>query len=333
MMISAVLTRLLGGLLAVLLLMAPAMAQQPASPTEPAATEPAKTVTHVHVGSFINQVFDLNLRENKVTADLYVWFRWQGDLVNPPETFEVINGKVEEKQFQPTRDVMGWHYAYGRVLVTFNKYWDVTRFPMDEQVIDLIIEDADADENEMVFIADTKNTNYSKEVRIPGYQIVKSNAAVTQRVYSTNYGDISLPTDNRSVYSRYVHSLTIERPGYGYFVKLFITTMISACVAFLAFLVKPIDLDPRFGLGVGALFAVVASAFIISAELPQSNEMTLADQMNVTAMLVILASLVQSALSLKIFERNEAASRVLDRASFVGFPVAYLGICLWLMTH
>jgi len=330
-MMSAVLTRLLGGLLAVFVLMAPALAQQ--NPASVPPVEAEKTVTQVHVGSFINQVFDLNLRENKVTADVYVWFRWQGDQVNPPETFEIINGKVEEKQFQPTRDVMGWHYAYGRILVTFNKYWDVTRFPMDEQVIDLIIEDADADENEMIFIPDTKNSNYSKEVRIPGYSVVKSEAKVDQRVYSTNYGDISLPTDNRSVYSRYVHSLTIERPGYGYFIKLFITTMISACVAFLAFLVKPIDLDPRFGLGVGALFAVVASAFIISAELPQSNEMTLADQMNVTAMLVILASLVQSALSLKIFERNEAASRLLDRASFVGFPVIYLGICLWLMTQ
>jgi hypothetical protein len=35
-------------------------------------------------------------------------------------------------------------------------------------------------------------------------------------------------------------------------------------------------------------------------------------------MLVILASLVQSAISLKIFERNEVASRYLDRASFIG---------------
>ena len=331
MTISALLTRLLGGLLAVLLLVAPTQAQQPTASAEPTAADTAKQITEVHVGSFINQLFDLNLRENKVTADLYVWFRWQGDHVNPPETFEIINGKVEEKQFQPTREVMGWNYAYGRVLVTFNKYWDVTRFPMDEQTIDLIIEDADADENALLFIPDTKNTSYSKEARLPGYSIVKSEAKVTQRVYSTNYGDISLPSDNRSVYSRYVHSLTIERPGYGYFIKLFITTMISACVAFLAFLVKPIDLDPRFGLGVGALFAVVASAFIISAELPQSNEMTLADQMNVTAMLVILASLVQSAISLKIFERNEAASRHLDRASFIGFPVLYLGICLWLM--
>ena len=69
------------------------------------------------------------------------------------------------------------------------------------------------------------------------------------------------------------------RPGgRGAAIKLLSTVILATGVAFVSFMVKPSDLDARFGMGVGALFAVAASAFIVSASVPDSASLTVADQ-------------------------------------------------------
>lgn len=284
--------------------------------------------THVHVGAFVNQLYDMKLRDNQVTVDFYIWFRWKGDDVNPANSFEVVNGKIESKEFQPERTVDGWRYAQGRVLAVLNKQWDVKRFPVDTQTITIEIEDADSVESSLIFIPDQANSRVGPKVSLPGYKVVATSAATLSNEFYSNFGDISQPTDARSVYSRFVQTIEISRPGYGYYTKVFLPTIIAAWVAFLAFLVKPIDLDPRFGLGVGALFAVVATALIIQAELPQGADITLADQINILSMMMIFLSIIQSAISLKLYEKEPDGVRRsvwFDRVSFVLFPAVYLG--------
>ena len=89
-------------------------------------------------------------------------------------------------------------------------------------------------------------------------------------------------------------------------------------------LIDPIDLDPRFGLGVGAIFAAIASAYVISSALPETNQYTLADKMNMLAVGVIFLSIVQSVFSLRLWKNGkEAASKSLDFISFWAFLVVY----------
>ena len=63
---------------------------------------------------------------------------------------------------------------------------------------------------------------------------------------------------------------------------------------------KPSDLDARFGMGVGALFAVAASAFVVSASLPDSASLTVADKMHMVALGFIFLTLLLSAFCLRL---------------------------------
>lgn len=307
---------------------APLPVQPPAPPPPPPA--PAGP-TEVTVGTYVNQVYALNLKDNVFTIDFYIWFRWKGDAVNPIETFELMNGKVDEKTVVATKDVGDIHYAQARIKAIINKFWDVTRFPLDTHDLQIFIEDQDGDVDKIRYVADSENANYTRDLKVVGYHIAGGAAKVFENHYNTNYGDITLPPNNESVFSRYSYTVTIDRPGYSYFLKLFSTIFISAMVGFLAFLVKPIDLDPRFGLGVGALFAVVASTFIISSTLPDSDRMTMADHLNIASMAMIFLSLIQSAVSLKVFEGSErgpAIAKVIDTVSVIVFPIVYV---LWIV--
>lgn len=285
----------------------------------------------VTVGIYMNQITGLNLRENQVNVDFYIWFRWTDDSINPLESFELMNGTVSTKTPTPVRKIKGENYGQARIQAVLNQPWDVSRFPLDSQTIRIEIEDNDSTADKITYLPDTENSQVSNEISLPGYQMNGVDTNVRSHLYHTNYGDISLPRDAESVYSRFNFDIRIGRPDSTYFLKTFSTIFISSMVAFLAFLVKPVDLDPRFGLGVGALFAVVASYFIIAGDLPRSSGFTLADKVNMLSMGVIFLSLLQSAISLMIYERNQAYSLRLDRASIIVFPIAYALLCMWLM--
>ncbi|MBY6262590.1 hypothetical protein EI613_11795 [Azospirillum sp. 412522] len=291
-----------------------------------ARAEPQKVI----VGSYINQITGLNLREKQVTVDFYVWFRWDADDINPLDTFEVMNGTISSKEPTPLRKIKDQNYVSARVHAVLNQAWDVSRFPLDKQSIRIEIEDNDRTIEKLVYVADTENTEINPDVDIPGYNVTKSSAAIMEKAYHTNYGDISLPKAHESRFSRFVQEVQIDRPNTIYYFKTFSTIFISCLVAFLAFLVKPIDLDPRFGLGIGALFAVVASYFIVAGELPHSTGFTLSDKINMASMGLIFLSLLQSSVSLMIYERDAAKAIKLDHISVVVFPVVYALVCVWL---
>lgn len=291
-----------------------------------AALRAAAAPTEVTVGTYVNRIKSMNLRENEFTVDFYIWFRWKGDEVNPVETFELMNGRIEGKTVVPTRDLGGEHYAQARIIAVIDKFWDVRRFPLDRQELEIFIEDQDNDVTRLRYVADAANTDFNRNLKVPGYAVAGGAPTIEVMRYTTNYGDTSLPVGNESSYSRYAYALHASRSGHSYFLKLFSTTFISVMVGFLAFLVKPSDLDPRFGLGVGALFAVVAGTFIISSELPDSDRLAMADHINIASMAMIFLSLVQSAVALKIHSRSEAGRRISARADticLVAFPLIY----------
>lgn len=291
-----------------------------------ARAEPQKVV----VGSYINQITGLNLKDKQVTVDFYVWFRWDADDINPLDSFEVMNGTISSKEPTPLRKIKDQNYISARIHAVLNQAWDISRFPLDKQSIRIEIEDNDRTVENLVYVADTENTEVNPDIDIAGYNVTKTTAGIMEKTYRTNYGDISLPKAHESRFSRFVQEVQIDRPNTVYYFKTFSTIFISCLVAFLAFLVKPVDLDPRFGLGIGALFAVVASYFIVAGELPHSTGFTLSDKINMVSMGLIFLSLLQSSVSLMIYERDAARAVRLDRLSVIVFPIAYVILCAWI---
>lgn len=294
--------------------------------TKAATTAPEEDNTkhEVHVGVYVNQFKSIDIKTNTFVVDFWVWFRWKGDGINPLETFEVVGGTIDNKASEARDEVKGFHYAQARVTATVTKFFDIARFPLDSHTISLDIEDSEREEDRLVYIEDKENSNLPEDLQVPGWQIVDKRAITHTHEYSTNYGNISLETGNKSSYSRFSFQVDLVRPGLGYFFKLFWSLFLATVIALLAMLIDPIDLDPRFGLGVGAIFAAIASAYVISSALPETNQFTLADKMNMLAIGIIFLSILQSVFSLRMWKSgNEAGSKVLDRYSFWGFLALY----------
>lgn len=288
----------------------------------------------VTIGSYVKEVRDLDFRANKYTMDFFVWFRWKDTEAlkdyKPLESIELVNGKIEDKSSVVEKVVNGEHYASARIVATINEPWDLVKFPFDRHRIKIALEDSNLGAEDLVYVADQANSRLGDEMSIAGWSASRFDTKVSTMTYHTNYGDPSLSTDARSDFSRYSFELDLDRQTFGSAFKLLSTVLLATAVAFVAFMVKPSDLDARFGMGVGSLFAVAASAFVAAGSVPDSGVMTLADHMHMVALAFIFVSLMISAMALKfeVTGREELAFKI-DRIVLVLMPLLFYGWSAW----
>lgn len=288
----------------------------------------------VVVGTYINKIQDLSFRENRYAVDFYIWFRWkaEGALADykPLESFEILNGRIDSKTSIVEKKIGEVSYASARIAATIAESWQLANFPFDKHRPELRIEDSMFTALDLQFVPDWSNSRLGDEIELAGWRTGNFTTEVKRRTYATNYGDISLPTNAKSEYSRYVVGWDLDRIGWGAAIKLLSTVILATGVAFVSFMVKPSDLDARFGMGVGALFAVAASAFVVSASVPDSASLTMADKMHMVALAFIFLTLLLSALCLRLetHERETLAFRI-DHWSLAVLPVLFYGWAAW----
>lgn len=286
-----------------------------------AADSDAPPPLAVTVGIYVLEIGDVDLRQGTCSADFWIWFRWHddGSGFDPLENLELIGGQIEESAGEVHKTLAdGQSYATMRIRGRLHQKWDVSRFPLDAQRIQISCEDAELETHALVYAVDSPNSGLAPTVMLPGWDIASHQFAVATQTYSTNYGDTSLPTGSASEYSRFTATVTLRRPGLGLFVKLFTGLFAAVAIALLALFICPTHVDPRFGLPVGAMFAAIASQYVIASVLPESTEFTLADTLHVTSFAGIFLVLVESVASLALFCRgHERASKWLDRTVMV----------------
>ena len=311
------------GLLVAPLLVGGGAGAETAEPAEPA---------RVIVGVYVNQILDLSFKDRRYTIDVYVWFRWrpEGQMADyrPLDSFEFINGRIENKTSIVEKTIDGVNYATARVTANISEPWDLDAFPLDNHRLRIFLEDSKRVASEMIFEVDRANSRLGDEIRLSGWTLSFFDAGVTTKAYSSNFGDVSLPTRDRAEFSRFTFSMDLRRDNHEAAIKLLTTMIVAPLVAFAAFVIKPADVNTRFGLGVGALFAVATSAVIVASAVPDSSALTAADKMHMISMTFIFASLVQSMVSMKLDVTGHRRGSIwLDRCCLLVFPLLFAMMC------
>lgn len=296
------------------------------------AAPAAAAETQVQIGAYVLRLANISQKNGSFDVDMWLWFRWKGDDIKPYESFEIANGKIESRSDAVVTQDEGFNYTSVRVQATVFHDYDVRRFPLDNHVVTIEIEDQNADASTLQYVAD-EGIALDPGVNIPGW-VVKLGAASSQNhVYPTNYGLRSAGADS-SQYSRFVLPVSLDRAGAGTLFKGFWIAALSVLLSLLAFRVRATDLDARFGLGVGSIFAASANAFVIADSLPDTTVTTLAEQINFLAIGTIFLSVFLSVASLRLcYKGREEASERLDRWALVVFGLAYVAANVWIVAN
>ncbi len=277
----------------------------------------------VQIGAYVLRISNVSQKDGSFDADMWVWLRWKGAGLEPQKSLDIANGVITNRVETAVLDDEGYRYTSVRLQAKVFHEFDVRRFPLDDHVIALQFEDSTYDRNGLRYVGDS-GTAIDPGLRVPGWDVHLGQPAVSRHVYPTDYGLRSSHGAN-SVYSLYTVPIVLERSGYGALFKQFWISLLAVTLALLSLLIRSNDLDARFGLGVGSIFAASANAFVLSDVLPKTAGITLAEGINLVSVATIFFCVFISIRSLRLrYEGREADSLRLDRRAMWIIGALYL---------
>lgn len=284
----------------------------------------------VLIGLYVNDIYDINLSQKCFSAQFWVWLNYRDSSLRAEETLEFPNAKELEEQLIYSEEKGGIRWASKRLTAVFKKDWDLRCFPFDVQKMVIEIEESDRDTSQLVYAPDIKNTKIDPRIGLSNWEIERFELVTSTRRYDTTYGD---PTLTES--SAYAHAeliLYVRRRTLGLFFSLFTGMYVSFFISWLVFFIDPVEVDPRFGLSVGGLFAAVGNKYIVDSILPQSTTFTLVDKLHVLTYFFLLLCIVLSVASLRLWKSGmpEASARF-DQRSWKVILIGYILANTWLI--
>jgi len=279
----------------------------------------------VKVGTYVISVHDINFHEKEYTARFWLWFVYSNPDFDFSKQLDIPNAKSIDTPEIINDSIEGKAWTIMKMKSTMKESWNVKDFPFDQQHLRVQIENTLFDDRSLVFVPDTPGSKYDNKEAIDGWEITHFKVSAGTNDYETGFGD---PRPERSVqnFSTFLIEMDIERDAWGLFMKIFLGMYIAFMIATISFTPHPSEMDPRFGLPVGGLFAAVGNKYIIDSLLPESSEFTLVDTLHALTFIAIFGTLLVSAIALRQFDngKKELAERTNRRGARIIFTLYIL---------
>lgn len=258
----------------------------------------------VTVGSYVISVHDINFRDKQYTMRFWLWFLYDNPDFDFSTQLDIPNAKSIDPPEIIVDSIDNKAWAIMKMKATMKESWNVRDFPFDKQHLRVQIENALFDINNLVFKPDIKGSTYDKAEALDGWDITNFKVSTKLNDYETGFGD---PGPNRDYqnFSAFNIELDIERNAWGLFLKIFIGMYIAFLISVISFTIQVQELEPRFGLPVGGLFATVGNKYIIDSILPETSAFTLVDTLHTLTFLGIFGTLVVSAVALRYYDNGK----------------------------
>jgi len=275
----------------------------------------------VRAGAYVISVHDINFHDKEYTVRFWLWFLYNNPDFDFNKQLDVPNAKSIESEII-TDSIEGNKWVIMKMKCVMKENWRVGDFPFDSQHLHVQIENTLFDKNTLAFKPDTAGSRFARKIAIDGWTINNFSVSTHTNPYETSFGD-HRTKEQLSEFATFDIDMDIERDAWGLFMKIFVGMYIAFLIAFLSFTPNPWELEPRFGLPVGGLFAAVGNKYIIDSLLPESSQFTLVDSLHTLTFFSIFATLVVSAICLKLHDRGRKEASV--RVSHTGSKVILFG--------
>lgn len=283
----------------------------------------------VRAGIYITSIHDIDFKQKEYTISFWLWLKYKNPDFDFVNNLEVPQAKSVEKSFS-TIDTSGGKISLQMKLQCVMKdSWRIGNFPFDEQKLRLSIENSQFDSRSLVFIPDTVGNHFDSRFTLRGWSIDSCIINSGTKIYETSFGD-ETATEPRSEYSSFRVRLSITREAGGLFWKMFLGMYIAFLISFICFYIHADGMDSRFGLSVGALFAVIGNKYIIDSSLPESATFTLVDLLHGFTLFFIMAIIAANAYSLRLIKNDKVAqARKFDNRAAIIFLLVYFLLNAW----
>jgi hypothetical protein len=288
----------------------------------------------VVIGTYLERIEDLNIKESSWSYEFYLWFKWKSSEIDflgkkDPDhknelPFTIINGDIIKCDLVDhyTNSLTKTEYIQYFVKAKNSQFFDVSLYPIDKHDLIIPIEHKWLDRTKLHFEPDTSDSKESSRVMINGYEKGNGVKLIEKpHAYKSARGNPKFSSNYKTDFSQYRMAVRIHKGGLSVILKLFLILYIAVLVTFIA----PFSSDPsRYT--VGALFTAAGGSYILASKLPSTNIFSLAEIINsfcivlivtMMALLGILPSLIFKDGIIDPFEKK--MTRLINLAMFSFF--------------
>ncbi|RFZ95451.1 hypothetical protein D0C36_07990 [Mucilaginibacter conchicola] len=294
-----------------------------------AANAQTKKPDTVSTGVYITSIHDINFKDKEYNVNMWLWLKYKNKDFDFLHNLEVPQAKTVSTSFSTVDSSDNRVYLLMKLQATMKDSWATNNFPFDKQKLRFSIENSQFETKSLVFKADTIGQHFDPRFTLRGWNIDSIDISTGVKKYETAFGDASAAKPHTE-YSNFKVILTISRDAMGLFWKMFLGMYVAFLIAFMCFFIHSDSIDSRFGLGVGALFAVVGNKYIVDASLPESSTFTLVDMLHGITLMFILLTIVCTSYSLILVKRDDfQKAKKFDLTCAKVIPVLYILLNAW----
>jgi hypothetical protein len=258
----------------------------------------------VKTGIYITSIHDIDFKQNEYTVNFWLWLTYTNRAFDFTQNLEIPQAKTFSKSFSTVDSSSGNIYLLMKLQCVMKDSWKINHFPFDRQKLRLSIENSQYDSKSLVFVADTNGKQYDPRFTLSGWRIDSFEMSTGIKAYETDFGDTSIKRPHTE-YSSFKVRVGIARDAGELFLKMFLGMYVSFLISYICFYIHADNIDSRFSLSVGSLFAAIGNKYIIDSSLPDSTSFTLVDTLHGITLFFIFAVITSSAYALKLMKAGK----------------------------
>lgn len=252
------------------------------------AQERGANATQVTVGTYVENLREINIKGSYFRVEFMVWFDWEGDeALDPAHNFRVYKGLENKHVLLNEVHESNKHYQLVGMDVSVSKKFETKRFPLESHQMRFYIESTHPIE-EVVFVPDHDNSGINRNITLSGYDFLRNAIGQTSFLYDSTHGD---PTQAQNeMTSEIVTAIEINRSNFGMYYRCFIALLGTLTWALIVLYICTYHHVDPLGMIPAALFGTVTNVMIGANLLPDALEMGLLEFVNLWGVACILGA-------------------------------------------
>ncbi|MFC0398731.1 hypothetical protein [Paraburkholderia rhizosphaerae] len=263
---------------------------------------------------FVTSIYSVDTAQGTYAADLWIWSVGHSPTKNPLHTMEFVDSNGVLRRLESTTQRGDLYWRQIKIIGTFRQDWDLRRFPFDEQVLHLTVEEGVDDTSTLLYVADADNTGYLPSANPQGWHIASQKIEAGTSHYATRFGDPAGGSGG-SDYTNMQLTITLQRASIATFLNLAAPLYAAFLLCTVSFLLhkdgRPL-VESRMTLLAGALFAVVLNFRAVSNVLGNEHHLTIVDRLNILVLIEIVFATIVTITAAITTNRGKAFSLHLE---------------------
>ncbi len=233
-------------------------------------------------GIYISQIHSLDFTKGSYTIVFWAWWNHSDDSFQPDKSIEWVGAReIHWNIIRKSLLTDGSFHTEAQVTATVSQLWDVSHYPLDVQLLKLVMESVDMEAHQLQYGIDVGGSIVEPSLRITGWRIMPVKARTENFQYLSKFGNKS---QKFFIYPRIVYEIPIVRNGLRVLVSNFIGYIISILLLLLVcyscskpLLRDNLVLPGRAMMAVAAIFLAIGNKNSIDSTFPPISRFSIID--------------------------------------------------------